>query len=80
MLQNSRRAVLGAYAGLLRVQRSCFQGDVVMKQGAALETRKQFEAHRNECDPEEIQELLDNAIDLASFLKHNMVMIVQGCS
>jgi hypothetical protein len=75
MSASSRSLALRAYAGLLRVQRQCFKNDPSMRVAAALETRKQFDAHRGEKDEEEIDTMIHEAIDLVGFLKHNMVQV-----
>lgn len=75
MVSRLRQQALSAYRIVLRAQHKCFRNDPAVINAARFETRKHFEANREETDPSEIQYMIDQAIDLAEFLKTNIVQL-----
>ncbi|MCL7027866.1 hypothetical protein MKW94_017272 [Papaver nudicaule] len=67
--------VLKAYRSVLRSTRKSFKGDTVMLNESAVEVRKKFEENRFVSSDAEIDRLVGEAHEAASFIS---VMIVQA--
>ncbi|ORZ30186.1 hypothetical protein BCR44DRAFT_1443365 [Catenaria anguillulae PL171] len=72
-----RLQALAAYKRLLRVQQNTFAGDMRTLLAARDETRKQFREASTVTDESQVNELLQKANDIATYLERNIVQAVQ---
>ncbi|KAI9292999.1 mitochondrial zinc maintenance protein 1, mitochondrial [Neoconidiobolus thromboides FSU 785] len=66
------------YRYLLKVQRTCFKGDLPTLKAAHLKTRSEFELYRNETNEDTINKSIQYAKEVAKILERNVVQAVKS--